>query len=86
MEDAIKRYFQNEKLHVWPSKRAVRAKVINHFGSLFEIGRIYSEKEINNILLDNHSFNDPVFLRRELIDMGILSRTEDGRQYWKNSV
>lgn len=86
MEDNIKRYFRNSKLYVWPAKKAVQIEIIDHFANLFEIGRTYSEIEVNDILLDNHSFNDPVFLRRELIDIGILSRTKDGREYWKNST
>jgi hypothetical protein len=61
-------------------------KVINYFGNLFEFGKSYSEIQINSILLDNHSFGDPVFLRRELIDAGILSRTKDGKDYWKNNI
>ncbi len=86
MEDDIKRYFRNEKLYVWPSKGVTRIKVINYFGNLFEVGKRYTEIQINDILLDNHSFGDPVFLRRELIDAGILSRTKDGREYWKKTT
>ena len=43
----------------------------------------YSEKEINNIINNYHSFNDTCLLRRELISKNYLHRKNDGSEYWK---
>ena len=46
-----------------------------------ESGREYSEREVNDILLDWHTFADPATLRRELYDYRFLDRSKDGRSY-----
>ena len=48
----------------------------------FEMGREYSEKEVNEILNQNHTFGDPALLRRELYMKKLLDRTPDGNRYW----
>lgn len=48
----------------------------------FEMGREYSEKEVNEILNQNHTFGDPALLRRELYMKKLLDRTPDGSRYW----
>ncbi len=50
----------------------------------FEQGKIYSESQINDILNQQHSFNDPATLRRLLFGTNILNRTIDGKEYWLN--
>lgn len=50
----------------------------------FEAGREYSEKEVNEILNQNHTFGDPAMLRRELYMKKLLDRTPDGGKYWKS--
>ncbi len=47
----------------------------------FESGREYSEKEVNYIIRENHSFNDHPLLRRELFDRGFINRTANGLKY-----
>jgi len=49
-----------------------------------EKGRIYTEKEVNEMLNEAHIFNDAPLLRRELYDNGFIDRTRDCRQYWKS--
>ena len=49
----------------------------------FEVGREYSEKEVNEILNQNHTFGDPAMLRRELYIARLLDRTPDGSRYWR---
>ena len=68
----------------WPKKPSQKQMVIKHISSKFELDRVYSEKEINSILDQSHSFNDTPLLRRELVGRGFLSRKDDGSQYWKN--
>ena len=49
----------------------------------FELGRDYSEREVNDTLDAWHAFGDHTRLRRELCDAGLLARTDDGARYWQ---
>lgn len=57
--------------------------MIEWLSSKFEFGKRYSEKEVNNIIEANHSFNNIALLRRELISKRLLRRKDDGSIYWK---
>lgn len=70
-------------IKIWPSKKDARMEVLQYLSTKFECGRDYTEKEINNIIDQNHSFNDHFLLRRALIDYGFLRRMRDGSKYWK---
>ena len=48
-----------------------------------EVGKKYSEKEINKIIKEYHDFEDTPLLRRELISKKYLARHDDGSEYWK---
>ena len=50
-----------------------------------EFEKQYSEKEVNQIIKNHHSFNDVPLLRRELISRLFLNRKDDGSVYWKNN-
>lgn len=76
-------YLKDGKIKVFPSKRKKVTLVLDYLINKFEKSKEYSEKEINNIINDNHSFNNPLLLRRELIDNRYLLRTPDGRVYWR---
>ena len=70
------------RLTMFPAKR--RNKVISLFylATKFEPNIYYTEKEINEIIEDNHTFQDKWLLRRELINLGLLCRLTDGSKYW----
>ena len=44
----------------------------------------YSEKEVNSIIKQHHTFNDIPLLRRELISKKYLFRTDDCFKYLKD--
>jgi Uncharacterized protein conserved in bacteria len=48
----------------------------------FDPGRQYTEKEVNRIIQEWHTFNDYFILRRLLVDYGFLARYPDGTAYW----
>ncbi|MEW9698681.1 DUF2087 domain-containing protein [Paenibacillus sp. SI8] len=54
--------------------------VLREIAKRFEADRLYSEKEINEILKE--AYHDFVTLRRYLIEYGFLDRKEDGSEYW----
>ena len=71
----------NGKLTAFPAKRKMKIYALLYLSDRFESGREYSEREVNDILLDWHTFADPATLRRELYDYHFLDRSPDGRVY-----
>ena len=69
------------KLTAFPAKRKMKIYCLFYLAQKFEPEKDYTEQEINNVLLDWHSFADPATLRRELYDYGFLDRSTDGRVY-----
>ena len=41
------------------------------------------EAAVNDLLNRWHTFADPAYLRRSLVDEGLLRRTDDGARYWR---
>ena len=74
---------KNGKVKSWPAKPVMQRLVLDYLASRFVLGKIYNENEVNVILGDYHTFNDPALLRRELIMKDLLDRTPDGKKYWK---
>lgn len=69
------------KLTAFPAKRKMKVYALVYLAEKIDSGREYSEREINDILLDWHTFADPATLRRELYDYRFLDRSKDGRSY-----
>ena len=69
----------------WPKKPSAKQDVIEWLSTKFKFQKQYSEKEVNKIIKQNHSFNDIALLRRELISNKFLSRKKDGSIYWKTN-
>jgi hypothetical protein len=69
----------------WPSKRnraRVQTLVLWYLASKFSIGVAYTEREVNSLLNQHHTFQDPALLRRELYEHGLIQRKRDGSVYW----
>ncbi len=49
----------------------------------FDAKRRYSEREVNEVLNTHHAFGDHCLLRRELIELNLLTRTPGGAEYRK---
>ncbi len=64
----------------FPRKEKIRLVLLRKIVKLFEPGKKYNEKEVNQILIKVYS--DYVIVRRLLIDYAFLDRTPDGREYW----
>lgn len=67
----------------WPSKFTVQRLATWALWMQFDAKRTYREREVNEVLKLWHTFGDHVTLRRELINMKLLSRLSDGSAYWK---
>ena len=76
--------FLNEdgRLKAFPAKRKMKVEALFYLAEKFEAGREYTEKEVNALLNQWHTFGDPATLRRELYDYRFLGRNPDGSRYW----
>ncbi|GAA0472078.1 MULTISPECIES: DUF2087 domain-containing protein [Streptomyces] len=72
--------FSHGRLTAIPRKTARRRQLLAHLAeTLFEPGRDYTEREVNDALLTVHE--DCSALRRYLVTDGLLTRTRDGSSY-----
>lgn len=65
----------------WPGKHSDRVTSLWVLWSRLEPKRVYSEGEINRALNAEHLFGDHALLRRDMCDLGLMTRTPDGREY-----
>ena len=69
------------KLTAFPAKRKMKLYALLYLAQKIPADTDYTEREINDLLLDWHTFVDPATLRRELYDYGFLDRSRDGKVY-----
>jgi len=84
MENELAQFFNKEgKIISYPGKkkRSLRPYLYEFLASKFEFDKEYSEPEINQIIKEHIDMEDYVIWRRELIDFGYLTRSNDGRVY-----
>ena len=70
------------RLTKYPAKRRRKLLALLYLAGKFEPGRTYTEKEVNELLNQWHTFGDPATLRRELYNHYLLGREPSGRSYW----
>lgn len=73
---------KNDCMTAFPVKRKMKVYALFWLAQYFEAGKVYSEKEINAIIREHTTFDDPATLRRELFDNRFLNRQSDGKEYW----
>ncbi|MFD6425516.1 DUF2087 domain-containing protein [Streptomyces sp. NPDC060198] len=72
--------FSHGRLKSVPRKAARRGPLLAHLAeTLFQPGRDYTEREVNDALLTVH--DDAAALRRYLVEARLLTRTRDGSAY-----
>lgn len=78
---------EDGKFDRFPGKRQKKkqAEMLQFLADQFKAGKKYTEMEVNDILNQHHSFNDPATLRRLMFGSKLIDRTLDGRAYWKVS-
>jgi hypothetical protein len=81
----LRPFFDDEgRLRQWPVKFSYQKLALAWLVSAFEPGRRYTEKEVNALLNDRHTFGDWAMLRRALCDLRLLERKTDGSAYWRS--
>jgi hypothetical protein len=73
------------RLRQWPTKQKTQRMAVAILARLFEPGRVYNERQVNELLLGWHTFGDWALLRRMLFDWGYLDRKSDGSRYWRRA-
>jgi len=71
------------KIKQLPSKGGAKRAVLAYLATKFSCDKDYTQKEVNAIIDNWHTFGDYFLLRRELIDYQFLGRERDGSRYWK---
>jgi hypothetical protein len=81
--DTLKNFLNEDGiLKAFPAKYKMKIYALYYLTSKFEHGRLYSEREVNELLNRWSSFGDPVTLRRELYNRRFLDRKSDCSVYW----
>ena len=65
-----------------PTNRRKLLQVLDLLAQDFELGRRYTEREVNEVLARWHP--DVAALRRHLVDFGFLDRQGGGGRYWRS--
>lgn len=78
------KYIKNNIIVQIPRKLDDKREVFGYAAGLFEEGRDYTEKEVNEILRGIYA--DHALLRRYLVDFKLLKRNNDGTIYRKMNI
>jgi len=73
--------FAEGKLRTFKLQEKHRFIVLCELVKKFEFGKIYKEKEVNELI--KKAFEDHTFIRRYLVEYQFLGRETDGSAYWR---
>jgi len=72
---------ENGRFKVFPAQQKKEEALLRHIVKVFEPGKRYSEKEVNEML---SQFNeDTARQRRDLVELGFMKREGGGGAYWR---
>lgn len=81
---ALRRFLDRDaRVTTWPSKQKDQQPVLEYLSGKFSLGQDYTEAQVNALLNSWHTYGNPAYLRRSLVDAGLLQRTPDGARYWR---
>lgn len=69
------------RLKLYPARRRYKLLSLFYLATKFVPGKIYTEKEANELIRQWHTFEDWCLLRRDLYDHHFLDRAPDGAYY-----
>lgn len=79
LKEFERRFIKDGKLTTIPKKQGMREALRRYIAAQFTPGTSYSEKEVNEVIAEIYS--DYAYLRRELVDYGLMARSERGDSY-----
>lgn len=68
---------------LWPRRERDREAVLDYLVNKLRRNHLYNEAQVNEVLNQWHTFQDPANMRRQLVDYGYLGRTSSGDRYWR---
>ena len=80
---ALMQFDSRGRLQRWPTKFSVQKLAMWVLWTHFDGRRVYTEREVNEVLKAANGFDDHATLRRELINHQLLSRKPDCSEYRK---
>ncbi len=84
LPEALHRFVDRDGLvTLWPRRERDREAILDYLVNKFQRNQLYSEVEVNEVLNQWHTFQDPANMRRQLVDYGYLGRTSSGDRYWR---
>jgi hypothetical protein len=83
---ALTQFDAQGRLVRWPHKLSVQRLAMWALWTRFDARRVYTEREVNEILKAWHCFGDHATLRRELINHKLMARKPDCSEYRKLAV
>ncbi|GHC56846.1 DUF2087 domain-containing protein [Neogemmobacter tilapiae] len=76
------RHFDGQGLLLrWPAKTNLQHLAVWGLWSQLPKGAVMTEQEISSRLNRLHLFGDAAILRRTMVELGLVKRTADGREY-----
>ncbi|MCF1708085.1 DUF2087 domain-containing protein [Tabrizicola sp. J26] len=81
VEQVMRHFDPAGRLLRWPSRTWMQHLALWPLWARFPRGEILSERQVTTLLRQWHDFDDPAILRRTLVELGLLWRTQDGREY-----
>jgi len=73
--------YPDGRLKTIPSQRKKLEAILHYVVKVFDVGVHYNENQVNELLSRFH--DDVASLRRELIGYGLMQRTSNGTEYWR---
>lgn len=84
LPETLHRFVDSDGLvTLWPRRERDREAVLDYLVNKFQRNHLYNEAEVNEVLSQWHTFQDPANMRRQLVDYGYLGRTSSGDRYWR---
>jgi hypothetical protein len=80
---ALTQFDERGRLVRWPVKFSIQRLALWVLWTHFDAKRVYTEREVNEVLKRWHTWGDHATLRRELINHRLLERKSDCSEYRK---
>lgn len=77
----LRDYTTDGKLNQLPTREKKWLVILRWVVSKFEIGVLYTEKEVNQVIMQIH--DDYATIRRNLIEYHFMDREAGGKSYWR---
>ena len=84
--EKVRAYYNSEgKLIQYPTIKQMKIIVLWEIAEKFELGKKYTEKEVNEIIKESIAFSDVRLIRRDLYEYMFIDKLRDSSVYWLES-